>query len=303
MIQEIFGKAGYRTNLYIPRKHRYIFLLNCFVGLLIVVVSVVLVRNLLSISLFKAKKDTVTSRPSKEDIKYRFNDYALILKQNPFGFPSGELKSIFADQLPLKSPSVNTQKEIFLIGTVTGPADSTYAIFMDKGGQQEVFRTGNYVFGLGLLTVVEKTKAFIDIGGKETEFSIIDIPGILPESKPLPTPQSVLSKKVGDSSYIIDQRRVEQALENPVQFMSDARFTPKLADGRYQGFLVSELKPDGIFQSLGLKNGDVLLKVNDYEISSPETALRSFTALKGMDRIKLDVIRGGANLTLTYQIK
>ncbi len=265
--------------------------------------SVVFIRNILTISFFKAKKDVMTSRPAKEERAYRFDDYALILRQNPLGFQPGELKSIFADKISSKNPSVSTQKEIILVGTVTGPADITYAIFMDKGGNQEVFRINSDVFGLGRLTLVETTRAVIDVSGKEAEFPLIDTSGILNELIPLSAPQSLVSKKIGDSNYIIDQRKVEQALENPVQFMSDARFTPKLVDGRYQGFLVNELKPDGIFQSLGLKNGDVLLKVNDYEISSPDTALRSFTALKGMDRIKLDVIRAGANLTLTYQIK
>jgi general secretion pathway protein C len=78
---------------------------------------------------------------------------------------------------------------------------------------------------------------------------------------------------------------------------------PNIVDGKQKGFVLSEVKAGGIYQSLGLQNGDILLRINEYTISSPEAALQTFTALKGMDRVQLDIIRNGAKMTMTYQIK
>jgi len=62
------------------------------------------------------------------------------------------------------------------------------------------------------------------------------------------------------TAYQVDQRRVQQAIEKPDQIMTDARFIPHIVDGRQQGFILREVKPGGIYQSLGLQNEDVLLR-------------------------------------------
>ena len=85
--------------------------------------------------------------------------------------------------------------------------------------------------------------------------------------------------------------------------MTDARFVPNFINGRQQGFELREVKPGGIYSSLGLQNGDVLLRINEFTISNPESALQAFTALKGIDRAQLDIIRGGSRMTMTYQIR
>jgi general secretion pathway protein C len=95
----------------------------------------------------------------------------------------------------------------------------------------------------------------------------------------------------------------QQASDNPTQIMTDARLRPHKRNGREEGFLLSEVKTGGIYHSLGLRNGDVLLRINEYDISNPEIALQAFTALRGMDRIQIDLLRAGSKMTMTYQIK
>jgi general secretion pathway protein C len=101
----------------------------------------------------------------------------------------------------------------------------------------------------------------------------------------------------------VDQARLQQAINNPGQMMTDARLKPNITNGREEGFLLSEVRPGGIYHSLGLQDGDVLLRINEYDISNPERALQAFTALKGLDRVQVDLFRGGSRMTMTYQIK
>ena len=68
-------------------------------------------------------------------------------------------------------------------------------------------------------------------------------------------------------------------------------------------FLVLLLKPSGIFGMVGIKNGDVLLRINDFAIDSPDKAIQSLVSLKGQNRIKLDLIRDGQPTTFTYDIR
>ncbi len=85
--------------------------------------------------------------------------------------------------------------------------------------------------------------------------------------------------------------------------MTDARLKPNVANGKEEGFVLNEVKPGGIYHSLGLQDGDVLLRINEYDISNPERALQAFNALRGLDRVQIDMIRSGARMTMTYQIK
>jgi general secretion pathway protein C len=111
------------------------------------------------------------------------------------------------------------------------------------------------------------------------------------------------AQKVGEKEYILDQKRIQEALNTPEQILTDARLLPNIRDGRQEGFNISEVKTGGLYDSLGLRNGDVLLKVNRLEISSPDVAMQAMSALKGMDRVNLDVIRNGSRMTMTYQVK
>jgi general secretion pathway protein C len=102
---------------------------------------------------------------------------------------------------------------------------------------------------------------------------------------------------------MVDRAAVQAALADPKQIMTDARLLPNMVEGRQEGFVIREIRPGGVYQSLGLRNGDVLLRVNEFDISDPETALQVFTALRGMDKVELDIVRGGSRMTLTYAIR
>ena len=114
-----------------------------------------------------------------------------------------------------------------------------------------------------------------------------------------------LASQVGAGSYVVDQRALNAALDNIGQAMTDARLLPSMKDGKVEGFRVSEVKPAGIFGMIGIKNGDVLLRMNDFPIDSPEKAIQSFVSLKGQSRIKTrpDQGRPADHVQLRHKIK
>jgi general secretion pathway protein C len=67
--------------------------------------------------------------------------------------------------------------------------------------------------------------------------------------------------------------------------------------------MLREVRRNGLYDSLGMQNGDVLLRINSFNISNPENALQAFTALRGMDKVQLDIIRNNNRMTLNYQIR
>jgi len=280
------------------KNQRLISLLNVCIGLVLVLAILFLIRDMISTSL-SPKKKGLDEKKSENVANLALQDYAPVFRNNPFGFPAGELKPIS------NSASSTSGADVSLVGTVSGQRKFSYAIFMKKTGEQEIFKIGDSVFGLGKLSKVEKDRVFISSGGKNTEIPINDIISVKevqktrsPEASP-----SGFTKKISDSSYMVEQKKIQQAIDNPKEIMTDARLLPNVVDGKQQGYVLNEVKPGGIYQSLGLQNGDVLLRINEYNISQPENALQAFTALRGMERVQLDIMRNGSKMTMTYQIR
>jgi len=276
----------------------------------LVVLSLVFVRDVISFALKKPLKESRSVEEAdnqlKKQARRKLQDYAPILKNNVFGFPAGELK-------PLSSSSLSTPVEIAnvdikLSGTVSWASGFGYAVVLDTSGQQEVYKTGDYIPGAGYLRRVDKDRIIIEAGRESVEIPLAEITVLKEVGRAARVSKRHgkfrrFARKTSEHSYIVDQKAIESALENPKQIMTDARLLPNMVEGRQEGFVIKEIKPGGIYQSLGLKNGDVLLRVNEFDISDPETALQAFTALKGMDRVELDILRNGSKITLTYLIR
>ncbi len=273
---------------------------NWLMGSLVILFALVLVRDIVALSLTRVQAPARVASYAVHAPKKSLQDYASVVRNNPFGSPGGELKPLSATEGESASSGMSG---LTLVGTVSGPKKYGYAIFVDKNNNQEVFKIGDAVHDMGVLKRVEKDKVVLFAGGRAIEVPIIDAVPQADSNATKGGPATPFARNTGEGSYIVDQKKVRQALERPGQIMTDARLLPNTVDGKQQGFSISEIKPDGIYQSLGLQNGDVLLRINDFNISSAESALQAFMALKGMDKVNLDIIRNGNRMTMTYLIR
>lgn len=288
----------YRTDL-IYRYPKLLVVVNVLIALSLLIVTLIFTRDLLSLSFRKAGKAAPPAPAAAQKAKKGLQEYAGILRNNPFGFTGGQLK-----ELSVAKEGGVSHSDLTLIGTIAGSPAHSYAIFTDKSGRQDVFKVGESVFGAGKLKRVEKDRAVITETGREVKIPLAEMLTIK-EINPHEggATGSDFARSAGRGTFIVDQKKVLNALENPNQLMTDARLQPNIANGKQEGFILREVRSGGIYQSLGLQNGDVLLRINDYNISNPENALQAFTALRGMDRVQVDLLRNGSRMTMTYQIR
>lgn len=283
------------------RYPKLLTIFNVLIGVVLTLSVLMMVRDLLTFAYMSKSesrsvsiKHEVTGNTIKD-----ISEYEGILKNNPFGFPGGQLRP-----LGVKAGGPISQLDAKLIGTVSGPQIFSYAVFVDKNGRQDVFKLGENVFGAGKLRKIEKERVFIAGTSGISEIQIADIVAIKDVTPPSgATGANDFARSAGSGTYIVDQKKILHALENPNQLMTDVRLQPNIVNGQQEGFILREVRSGGIYQSLGLQNGDVLLRINDYGITNPENALQAFTALRGMDRVQLDIVRGGSKVTMTYLIR
>lgn len=229
------------------------------------------------------------------------SSFSPILEKGLFGKATqGALVPVAATQ----GPAATSPGDLVLLGTATGSFRETFALIQRQSTQEEkVFRLGDRVFDAGTLLAVRKEGVEIRSNGSTLK---LQTPTAVPggtDAGPQGKPQGGLASQVAPGSFVIDQRALNAALDNIGQAMTDARLLPNAKDGKVEGFNLSEVKPAGIFGMVGLKNGDTLLRINEFNLDSPDKAMQSFIALKGQSRIKLDLIRDGRPVTLNYDIR
>ncbi len=276
---------------------------NIFLGILFLLLTMFIVRDSISFRARSSFKHAITT-PKKITVKKkRLSDYSGIIAKNPFGIKSDNLESL--QSVSKKTPIANN---VTLLGTISGEEGKGYAVIADADKKQDVFQVGDQIFDLGKLKAVSPTKVVIK-GDRQVEISLLDIYNIHSTKAPAGSNykgtkrESNYIQRTAKNSYTVDQRKVQEAIANPQQLMTDARLQPRFIKGKQEGFVLREVKRGGIYDRLGLRNGDVLLRINEYNINEPEAALQAFTALRGVDNIQLDVLRRGKRLTLNYLIQ
>ena len=284
--------------------------INTLLGIVIVVLLATIVANALSRRLvLPLLPGSGKSAPNPAPAPARTADlasYAPILASGLFGKATqGALSPIVSNATGSQGAPVTAPAELLLLGTAVGSFRETFALVRHTTKQEErVFRLGDTVFEAGRLVEVTREQAFIAVNGKKVELLTPMTPpaSAAPPGQPAGHPGTGVTS-TGSGSYVIDQRALNAALDNIGQAMTDARLLPSQKDGRVEGFRASEVKPSGVFAMIGIKNGDVLLRLNDFPIDSPDKALQSFIALKGQNRLKLDMIRDGRPVTFNYDIR
>jgi S1-C subfamily serine protease len=94
-------------------------------------------------------------------------------------------------------------------------------------------------------------------------------------------------------------RTVDQGLG---RFLQHAELEPALEDGRFRGFRIVQLVPEGFWQGVDLKPGDIVTRVNGKPIERDIDAYEVFVSMKTADSIRVSLVRGGTPLEVALRI-
>lgn len=286
--------------------------LNFLIGVLILVTALFTARSFLAFS-FAAKGSLMNTSVVEEEPLHpmlppeSIMKYAPIVEKNPFG-PSMEFRALEGGTAKTAVPG--SPSELLLFGTAMGPENLSYAVFADKSKpaplRQELFARGDEVYNYGTLTKITNQYVELSQGAKTFTIPVVETEDLHgPDHRTLSASPSntQFARRINEKQYLLDQRKVQQAFNKPEQILSDARLYPNMVNGNHEGFRVLEVKRGGLYEELGLKNRDILLRINGLDLTSPQAAMQAMSALKGMNTVNLDIIRGGENMTLNYQVR
>lgn len=150
------------------------------------------------------------------------------------------------------------------------------------------------------------TKEFVDFdenaGGADGNVGVSPVPpprtfGGKPAAAPM---QGV--RKLDENKYEISRAVIDQQLSNLSAISTQARIVPSFKNGVANGFKLFSIQPGSLYASIGVENGDVIQRINGYEINSPDRALELLQKLRETSHVVIESERGGQALRKEYNI-
>jgi general secretion pathway protein C len=198
-----------------------------------------------------------------------------------------------------------------LLGT-GGDVENPYAVVEDtKERRQDVVRLGDSLAGAEVVAI--GWRRIILRRGAEEEMLIVPadlgiVPAAATATRAVAAPAAAgpsdgAIKELGEDRFLVARAEVEHQLQNLSQVFTQMRAVPNLKEGKTDGFRVFAIRRDSIFDRIGLENNDVVQRINGVELTDPARAMGLLQELQGESRLTVDVLRGGAPRTLSYEIR
>ena len=190
-----------------------------------------------------------------------------------------------------------------LTGTVVGATqDQSYAMILDVAKRDEgLYTVGDRIMDTAVVTSIKRDEVRLVRGKAEQVLRLFDEKkdrGTVTVSSARPTPT-----EPDGGLLVLDRAEVDDALGNIPKLLTQARLLPNFRAGVTDGFRIFNIVPGSLFSKIGLRNGDVLHRINEIEIKDPTKFMGLFADLKNQSSITLDLVRGNERKTFEYEIR
>jgi general secretion pathway protein C len=109
-------------------------------------------------------------------------------------------------------------------------------------------------------------------------------------------------KKVADNRYDVKRAFIDNTLSNLNNVATQARIVPSFKNGVANGFKLFSIQPNSLYSAIGVENGDVIQRINGYEINSPDKALEVYQKLRESSHITIEIERNGQTIRKEYNV-
>jgi general secretion pathway protein C len=110
-------------------------------------------------------------------------------------------------------------------------------------------------------------------------------------------------ERVNDDEFNISRGEIDGVLSNLNKLATQARIVPSFHNGKANGFKLFSIRPNSLYAKIGIQNGDIVQRINGFELNSPDKALEIYGKLKDAQTITVDLLRRGKSTTMTYNIR
>ena len=230
-------------------------------------------------------------------------DYRVIVDRNLFHTKEKPAEKPKPPKTAQSEPLKPTKLLVKLWGTVTSGADASYAIIEDKNKKdQNLYRIGDTIQNATVKEIFRE-KVVLNVQGKDEVLQIEKLESRgASVSRPRPRKQGV-ARPPSVRRIRLKRSQLEKALKSEEDISKQAKARPHFTDGRQDGIILTGIKPNSVYRRLGLRNGDILLGIDEADIQSAEDVSAVHQRLSSASELTLKIKRRGRLTTMNYTIE
>jgi type II secretion system protein C len=195
-----------------------------------------------------------------------------------------------------------------VVGVVVSRKPELSTAIVEAGGRARVVGVGDTIEGARVLEISAAGIA-LDAGGQKVELRLrghvvaasaaAPLRGGLRDREPLPPlPPSEPGVKT------LLRRDVDERLRSEIpRILAETTLFPVTEDGRVIGYTLTRIAEGTLLSEVGLRPGDVLMRLNDVTVDSLATLISLWPKLQGAPQLRAEVLRAGQPASLVVNIK
>lgn len=198
-------------------------------------------------------------------------------------------------------------------------SDRKLALIAQGGGKEEVYWLGDRIagaeiVGIGARRVVllrdniretltlEEAKLRKDAGNGRRQAARV-------AGAPRPREQAQVGAsnwgvaRLSERQRVVARATLDQHLGSLPSLLRQAKAVPYLSNGEPAGFRVVGIDKGSVFEELGLRQEDVIVAVNGVSVRNIQEALAAYNSFRSAEAVRLDLLRGGREVSLDFSIQ
>lgn len=231
----------------------------------------------------------------------------LPLPEPPVAISEPESPALDPNAAPVKS-----DLRVQLLGTlVSSDPMWSFASIQDAGSKKTAtYMVGDQILGATVLDI-ERERVIINNGGRKEYIDGVAGSGSAPvtaavtRAAPAAREEAQESgiRQINDNTYEVERATIDRHLNDLNKLATQARIVPAFKDDKVQGFKFFAIRPNSLYSQIGVKNGDIVRRINGFELNSPEKALELYAKMKNANRIDIELERNGQVVKNTFNVR
>lgn len=213
-------------------------------------------------------------------------------------FPDSSVESSETAPGDSKEPDA-ALTDLKLLGTITGSDSMTMAFIMKRGDKQPALYKLKSTIGGYRITSIQNN--YIVLKKNNETFKLL-----LYEKKEISQDKGKDkgSDVPGESiKRTISRAEVQQRIMNDLdKAMEGIKGGPYKVNDKIEGFRIIRIQPTNILYEYGMRNGDIIKRINGKKIDSTEKMLNIWQGFKSETKLVIDVERNGQMITFDITI-
>ncbi|MCF2859601.1 type II secretion system protein GspC [Pseudoalteromonas sp. SMS1] len=253
----------------------------------------------------KSETKLISTTPIHTQSSQQAVNSSAILAQHIFG-KANEKPKAEAKPQPVISNAPETQLNVRLTGIVAVSQNDVAGLaIIESQGRQETYLVQDAIKGTrAKLAQVLPDRVILDVSGR---FETLMLDGLdFTQKVAMPTTpkrnSEPKSRKISEDTRSELAQRRQELLNEPGKLFDYIRISPERRNGQLVGYRLRPGKDPELFKKMGLKNNDLAIAINGYQLTDMKQAMTAMNELRESTDANITIERDGRILDVQFSL-